>query len=641
MNYYVYDEEQLRNCFMCGFYSRNTGRIHTFTIWWFEGEEVNELDLLYNFLEQEIALIGYNNLGYDYPKLHYMLVNKKRFLSLPTNKLLDLLYQRTQDIIKADNKWQYTIKKPLIPQLDVYKIWHYDNMARRTSLKSLQVAMRWHNVMDMPHGPHDMVDREQMNSIKVYNDNDILSTDAFFEITKKKGFLDLRRSIYDLYGFDCTNYSDVKIGETINSHVYSKKTGLYYNQYSKKRTKRSIIHVRECIPDSISFKTPVLQDFLDKLRVKSFTLEEDFEYTLHIGDNHYTFAKGGLHSIDSPKIVECEDCKLREADVGGMYPATMIMYKYFPKHLGIEWLDGLSENFNKRNTELKPLVSKLKKTGEKKSILYRNTKAMSDAIKLSLNGGGYGKTKSDFSWMYDPLVTFQVTITGQLSLLMLIEDFELAGIEIISANTDGVVTKCLPEQEEVYQKICSDWEILTMYTLEQTTYDKLIFSHINSYIARITHPYSDIKYKGEFEIDKDYHKDHSKRIVPIALKRYFLDDIPVEQTITNHLYAGDYNGIKNYGIYDFCMTQKVGKQYEVFWGNSKVQRINRYYITPKGKGRSLLKYKKGKPANMVKGSATQIFNVFKEDEYQVYYPYYINEAKKLINKIEPLQISLF
>ena len=55
-----------------------------------------------------------------------------------------------------------------------------------------------------------------------------------------------------------------------------------------------------------------------------------------------------------------------------------------------------------------------------------------------------------------------------------------------------------------------------------------------------------IKLKGDFEIDKEFHKDPSMRIVPLAVKEYFVYGIPIEKTIK-----------ENRDIFNFCMRLKI------------------------------------------------------------------------------------
>jgi hypothetical protein len=177
------------------------------------------------------------------------------------------------------------------------------------------------------------------------------------------------------------------------------------------------------------------------------------------------------------------------------------------------------------------------------------------------------------NWIYDKQLTLFTCITGELSLMMLIEAYELAGIHVISANTDGVtlyVNKLLiPKIEEINAWWCS----VTKYELEKTDYSKIVFSTVNDYIAIKTD--GELKKKGDFLTDYELHKNKSARIVPLALEQFYVNNIPIEQTITSH---------KN--IYDFALRQKSSKDFHyegISNGNTNVyNKLIRYYVSNTG-----------------------------------------------------------
>ena len=172
------------------------------------------------------------------------------------------------------------------------------------------------------------------------------------------------------------------------------------------------------------------------------------------------------------------------------------------------------------------------------------------------------------SWLYDRLVTMFTTITGELSLMMLIEKYELSGIHVISANTDGVTVKIKKTHIDKMHEINKWWCETTQYELERTDYSKIIFSTVNDYLAIKTD--GKLKFKGDFLIDFELHKNKSAKIVPIALKKYFVDDIPVEETIKNH---------KN--IYDFAIRQKASKDFHYEGVILNIGEPNNKYIQEK------------------------------------------------------------
>lgn len=152
-----------------------------------------------------------------------------------------------------------------------------------------------------------------------------------------------------------------------------------------------------------------------------------------------------------------------------------------------------------------------------------------------------------------------------------------------------------------------------------------------------------LKLKGDFEIDKEYHKDPSMRIVPLAVKEYFVNGIPIDETIRNH---------KN--IYDFCLRLKVNsgctakiKKYDSEKGfyTESLSKNTRYYVSNSKDSGSLLKcFNDGRITGVNVGYSSIIFNKYKElpmENYKINYNFYITEANKLINSAENKQLSLF
>jgi hypothetical protein len=176
-------------------------------------------------------------------------------------------------------------------------------------------------------------------------------------------------------------------------------------------------------------------------------------------------------------------------------------------------------------------------------------------------------------------------------------------------------------------------------TYEANYYNKMVIRDVNNYSSQYTN--GKIKHKGDFEIDRDLHKDPSMKIVRIALEKYFFNGIPVEKTINEHT-----------NIYDFCMRFRVDKDYIAQYkyideNNIKIKNLTkttRYYIS--NNGGQLLKKKttNGSITGVNVGFISTIFNQYVEkpmDEYNINYKFYILEAKKIINQIENKQLNLF
>ena len=237
------------------------------------------------------------------------------------------------------------------------------------------------------------------------------------------------------------------------------------------------------------------------------------------------------------------------------------------------------------------------------------------------------------SWIYDRQLTMFTTITGELSLLMLIEKYEINGIHVISANTDGVTIKIKKDLIDKMHKINKWWMDLTGYELERTDYSKIIFSTVNDYLAIKTD--GEIKKKGDFLTDFELHKNKSARVVPLALENYFVRNIPISDTIHNHR-----------NVYDFALRQKSSKDfhYEGMSNGKKnvYDKLIRYYIAIDGE--KVIKVKNNsstsKAASIQQLDAgdwvCHVCNHLKPDHPldNINYQYYIERGQKIVDKIE-------
>ncbi|HNQ21411.1 MAG TPA: hypothetical protein PKI46_10155, partial [Bacteroidales bacterium] len=240
---FIYDLETYSNFFLATFKIPEKEE-------WFEFEisdrqsDIKELKLFLN--SQVKGLIGFNNLNFDYPVLH------NTILSNNVDWKASDIFEEVQLIIN----FKYSAinnKSVKIPQLDLYRIWHYDNEARRTSLKWLEFTMRMENIEDLPYSPDTILTFEQMDEVKSYCRNDIKATEMFY--LKSKEQINFRLNMIKELGYNVMNYSDVKIGEYINRKTYEKLSGKNYYDFKELRTYRSIFHIKDLIPDYIQFKS--------------------------------------------------------------------------------------------------------------------------------------------------------------------------------------------------------------------------------------------------------------------------------------------------------------------------------------------------------------------------------------------------
>lgn len=626
-NIWVYDIETLKSCFTYTALNVSTEEIVQYVI---HNDRI-ELRELIEHLDECKGLIGFNNINFDYPVIHYILENVDDWSAVwdiyTGQDIVDMIYLKAQELIESQSVYGTGIKENdvKIKQLDLFRIHHFNNLARTQSLKGLEIAMNYPNVMDMPiHHSKSDINLEEVDEILEYNLNDVLATYEFYKLSKGK--IDLRKDLNVKYDLKCDNYPDSKIGEQLVLKLYCEKTGLNIWDVKKFRTKRESIALKECIFDYIKFDTKEFNDLLDKLKSKTIVetkgsitesvIKQGFKYDYGTGGIHGCIKEGVYESDNDYIIVDC--------DVASLYPSIAVVNRLFPEHLGEEFCDVYEDILNQRMLAKKA-----------------SNMVLSDGFKLALNSV-YGKSNDEHSFLMDSMYTMKTTLNGQLMLTMLCEDLvENIDLMMLQVNTDGITVRIKREDIGRYYKICKVWEKKTKLVLEYVEYSKMIIRDVNNYIAVKTD--GKIKYKGAFEIEKELHKDNSFKIIPVALSDFFVKNIPISQTIRNHE-----------NIYDFCGRQKFkGQDYgeahysyydftgQPVLGKDKLQKNVRYYLSNKGVN-MVKKYAKGSNEFIHRGYNVTIFNKFEEKEnYDVNYDFYIKETQKEIDNIITKQLELF
>ena len=652
MKILVYDIETLKEMFLIGVLDVSSDMYFEFEI----SAERDDLESFVRFSEahSDHYWVGYNNLRFDSQVVEWVLRNYEEWYSYGSLEIAAMIAQKAADVIHDANYEvlpEYSENALSLKQIDLFRIHHFDNKNRRVSLKRLEFEMDLENIEEMPihHLKENMTSIERQLT-REYCKNDIIATYEFYKITigdtnhplyRGNNQIELRQNIQEEFNIPCLNYSDSKIGDEMIKKYYCQEKKIEYKELPKKGTFRKSIFVKNCIASYVKFQTPFLKAFLDRMKKLSLGMQDDFKEELHFYDNVYSFMKGGLHTENKPKIFESDDEYLIiDYDVASMYPATIINNGKYPAHLGKEFLKGYKQMFDKR-LELKPLAKTDKKI-----------KGIVGALKLALNSC-YGKSSDMQSWIYDRQLTMFTTITGEMSLMMLIEQYELKEIHVISANTDGVTIRIKKEQQKDVDVINSWWCDITKYELERTDYSKIIFSTVNDYIAIKTD--GEIKKKGDFLTEFELHKNKSARIVPIALERYYVDGVPIADTIYSHN-----------SIFDFCIRQKASKDFH-YEGLNRARgektiynKLIRYYIS--NTGEKLLKVKNPECTTNAPDVAQveagewvmHVCNHLTKEHSldNINYEYYIERANKIVHKIQtegkkrqivvnPNQLNLF
>lgn len=657
---YVYDIEVFQNIFHCSVKNTETGEIYKFEI----SERRNQLRELVKFFKQvdsyikwgdfyttdleiksEVIFCGYNNLHYDNPIVNYIIEYEDKLMSYNVATICSSIFNlsrtittSTEDNIEAWKHWKYQIWFDTFDLLTML----YSNKLR-VGLKEIQVTMQYPNVQEFVCDWSKPLPLEDFDNMIDYNINDIESTAELLNRCKKD--IDLRIAIEDEYGVRVLSKDGVNIGMKILTQKYLEKTGLTWWDIEGLRSPMDYIPLKDVILPFIKYDSPILQRVLDDMKSQIVSPgRKGYENNFIFNGLRYTVGVGGIHSKNDPEIIiPKEDEMLIDIDVASLYPSMLIEYKFYPKHLGPEFLEVYSQIKDER-IEAK----------------HNGDKVKNGTLKLALNGLS-GNLQNQHNFCYSPFAVMQIRINGQLLLLMLAERLTQIGCRIVQANTDGLFVLLKKSIYEQANKICQEWEQLTRLTLEEERFEAMYQYAINDYIA-VKEGYKEtknpdlIKTKGMFITKVLLGKGLSAKIIPEAIIKYFVDGIPVEDTI---------KGCTD--IRKFLMSEKTGKQWHVEYMNQEQQRTNRFYASTNGGylwkwkytghaegevveyyepyvGRQSYIAKEKSYQNMLTASGVTLLNKFDDkpiEERKINYRYYIYEAYKIIRDLKPLQLSLW
>lgn len=703
---FVYDIEVFQNIFHCSAINTETKEIHKFEI----SPRKNQLSELISFFKQvnspvswndnyttncsidsDKIFCGYNNLHYDNPVINYIIEYEHVLAEKPVLVITNSIFNLSREITNSDEnieKWKRWKYQVWFDSFDILTMLYSNKL--RVGLKEIQVTMQYKNVQEFVCDWSKPLPIEDFDSMIDYNINDIESTSALLDRCKKD--IDLRLAIEDEYGVKVLSKDGVNIGMKILTHKYLEKTGLTWWDIKDLRSPQAYIPLKDVILPFIKYDSPILKSVLDEMKTQVVSPgRKGYEKNFVFGGLRYTVGVGGIHSKNDPEIIiPAEDEMLIDIDVASLYPSMLIEYGFYPKHLGPEFLEVYSQIRSER-IEAK----------------HNGDKIKDSTLKLALNGLS-GNLQNEHNFCYSPFAVMQIRINGQLLLLMLAEKLVELGCRIVQANTDGLFVLL---KKSIYDKVnivCREWEQLTKLTLEEDRFEAMYQYAINDYIAvkegyaKKKHEFRDftavmdpktgdhIKYgatnaKGETyrnmdEIRKDYIKTKgmfitevllgkglSPKIIPEAIIKYFVDGIPVEDTV---------KGCTD--IKKFLMSEKTGKQWHVEYMNQEIQRTNRFYASTDGaylwKWKGIGEHYAWNPSelsdmaywsliqegkdpynpplvpdtkqyqNMLTASGVTLLNMFDDkpiEDRKINYRYYLRECYKIIEDLKPRQLSLF
>lgn len=545
----AFDVECYRNFFLVKFKDFATGKIAYVAM--HPDTDLNTSELLR--LLNTSQLYGFNSNNYD------MLMIRLALTGASCEDLKD-----ASDAIITSNmkRWEfeevYRLPKPWKAGIELD---HVDLMEVApgvgVSLKMYAGRMHYPKMQDLPYDPAATLSRAMCAAVSTYCDNDLGVTEEMHNQLQER--LALREAMSQKYGVDCRSKSDAQMAETVI------RASLDFEV--ERRVVPHGFKFRYTPPSYIKFVTPQMQQVLqtvldadfvvydtDQLRAEDYddeTGESEDGTTrtetakgvvftdsdgktiksgvklpdaikgtvIQFGHSQYKLGIGGLHSQES--AVSYFTVKnlhtICDRDVRSYYPSLILNVGMYPAQIGPVFLTIYQDIYDTRQ--------EAKDAGASR-------KTENEGLKIVLNGT-FGKLFNKYFIGYAPELGIAVTMTGQLALLMLIERLELAGISVVSANTDGIVMKIPHGYEKICDQIFNWWELETGLVTESTYYDMHCMANVNNYFSVVTGT-GKVKRKGLFArygMLENKHPD--MQISTDACVDFVTKGVPIADTVQN------------------------------------------------------------------------------------------------------------
>lgn len=480
---------------------------------------------------EDHTIVGYNYLNYDWP----MVAEAIRGADNETLK------RRSDQII--GNRLRYWQMENVIGyRLPEFEIWDLFEPQPNPmiSLKALNGRMHGRWMQELPYHHEQELTAEELDHTIRYMWNDLDATELL--LWNLRAEMKLRAALGKQYGMNFMSKSDSQIGEAIVKKKVEQALGRRVERVDT--PPGTTFHYK--IPPYLRFYNPQLVEMTERLAKTEFVVKADgkvdlpkwiSEAIIQIDEMIYSMGIGGLHSTEANRSIYTDaDHILIDFDVASYYPAIILNSGLFPKALGPLFLEIYRAIRDER--------VRAKQAGEK---------VTAEGLKIALNGV-FGKLGSKFSVLYAPHLLLATTLTGQLSVLMLIDWLAQAGVQAVSGNTDGVVFKVprsmyaglkLDENGKVTARLnpspmadlIENWEKETGFELEAVPYRSLHNISVNTYIA--IKEDGKIKRKGTLanpwsnpdDTREQLKKTPNMTICSDAVTAFIQKGVPLEKTI--------------------------------------------------------------------------------------------------------------
>jgi hypothetical protein len=515
------DTECYPNYFAVGFRNRRTGEVD-----WMELDPENGLSLdisKLTWILNRFPIIGFNSDKYDLTMLALALNGADNAT----------LKKASDDMIVGKVAPSLILKGARCPRLRVEdQIDLQEIVPGFHSLKIYGGRMHTQRMQDLPFPPETRLSFEQKAIVRYYMCNDLRLTEEL--ANKLKGEIDLRIAMSNQYGINLLSKSDAQIAEQVIKTMFERQAG--YSPTPPQIDPGTAYAYN--VPSYLSYRSETMRSVLEVVRSSRFVVGESGHIDLpeslsgmdiRLGNSVYRLGIGGIHSTEKEVSHYADDVyTLVDADVASFYPRIILNQKLYPEHLGPDFLIVYDEIVRSR--------LEAKTTGNK---------VVADSLKIVINSS-FGKFGSKYSILYSPQFVIQVTLSGQLSLLMLIDALESVGIQVISANTDGIVIKARHDQAELRDKILAWWQKTCQFEMEYTSYESIHSANVNSYFAikKGKDGKKEAKRKGLYA-KEGLSTTPGANVCANAVEKFLTEGIPIEETIRSCTNVYDFVTVRN------------------------------------------------------------------------------------------------
>ena len=617
MNYEIYSIESYKNFFCYTGYDYTHDCYYQYKI----GCGYNDISDLHKHLLSDMIQIGFNNLCLLYPVLHGFIQNFTVYKKCDPDYVASILRLSFDEIMATEN---YFIKdsEKYIKQVDLFRILHYNNKKLSTGLDDIKFHLGMSIIERLNK---EYVTRGETYDVLLRSTNNTQAITKLFKnligqsnnpYYKGMNIIQARYNIRNQLGIPCINYSDSRLGEQMVLKLYCDRKGLSISDIKELRTNRYGIKFSECLP-SITFGNSEFESvrkYYESYVMTNF--EETPEKVINICNVPISFGVGGLHGSNrSGKYFSDDEYTYLDLDITSYYPTIMCRYNIHPEQFDDDFIDIYrSEIVSKR-------LSEVVKDNPNLTLIYTLKKA---------SNACYGKMGDKDSPLFDYLSFYKTIVYAQMHTALWLDRLLQFDVGIVFVNTDGMIIKVKRSELDRIMELNKRFADEFGFLVKQKVVRKMFMKDINNYTLQ----YDDDSYKnkGIFDFYKEFHKDPSSRIIPIALFNHFMKDIPFDETISTWKH-----------IDEFCIRLKVRTNNRYFYNDTEIFRTNRYFVS-NDKDNAIYKMSNEErlPINRLYNQ-TLLNRIYYHDvsAYNVNYKYYLLECRKVVDSIIVKQLELF